>query len=136
MRVKIKEDSYIRKPDMVTQYSMLHGVIGTATLVVNVTTLIAVHPPSHIYFNRDWWGLPNPVDTDFAVVFRKKGSCAATTWWIFTFDGDRWSTGTWDDIRLDDQIMVVKRVRGQFKELKGVIPWPESLEGLIALESL
>ena len=135
MRVKVTEDSYIRKPDIVTRYSMLHRATGTAELVVNATTLVAVHPPDNKYFWRDAWRL-YPVDTDFTVVFRKKGSCTATAWWIFTFDGDRWSIGTWDDIGLDDQIMVVKRVRGQFKELKGVIPWPESLEGLIALENL
>ena len=132
MRVEIKRESDRRVPDIYSVTSLLHGVTDLSELVVNQSTLVAVNPPDSRYFYGFWYQFR--IDTDFTLVFRKKGM-VATAWWVYLFNGVSWEVGSWSDIPDSDQVKMVKRVRGRYKRLTGV-PWDEGFEGLVVLGDL
>jgi len=135
VRTYVEYEPYTIRPDIITKASLIGRHSLRCSVTVNETTLVSVQPPDNRYFPACW----SSPDTDFIVVFRKKGSSrwnmTATKWWVFIYNWE-WKEASWDDLTIDQQAIVIRRIRGQFDTFTGLIPWSESLEGLIALESL
>ena len=139
--VKVETRTGVRNPDIEVVYSVSkRRYQGPFTCTVNITTLIALHPPDPYrflgYYRDEHWNERYAgVETDTVVVFRKRGR-EVSQWWIWGWVRGRWEAVAWESIRTTQQIAIAGRFCKKFGALKGMRPWGEEIEVLIALESL
>lgn len=135
--VRLVREYYTRRPDMISQYSVVKKGHMRWLCQVNDTTLMSVWPMDYRYIDRRNYRYSGVgIRTDFVAIARKNGSTqwnhTISHWWFFKYDGDMFREVHWESLSTDQQLTVVKVFMKY--ELRGMRLWGDDMEVLVALE--
>lgn len=134
--VKLTTAYYTRRPDMISQYSVVKKKHMQWLCQVNDTTLMSMWPMDPKCFIMGYTKYRyTGMETDFVAIARK-GSTQYTHktshWWFFKWNGDMFCEVCWNGLDTDQQLTVVRVFMRH--NMRGTRPWGDDMEVLVALE--
>ena len=138
--VKLIRECYTRRPDMISQYSIVKKKYTQWLVQVNNAVLMSVWPMDPRRFIAGQWKYRCVgIETDFVAVARQKNNTqfyghVISHWWFFKYTEDMFHEVHWGNLEISQQL----RVAAVFMkyEMKGVKLWDEGMESLATLEQL